>query len=137
MKYRLTDHTADFGVQAYGRTLAQVFEHAAFALYDLITDTGILIGNQTMPLAVTGDDPDDLMMNWLRELLYLWSGSERLVKSAKIQKMTAYEINAILCYDRYDPEKHVIKNEIKAVTYHQIQVERLPRGWEARVIFDV
>jgi SHS2 domain-containing protein len=137
MKYRLTDHTADFGVQAYGRTLAQVFEHAAFALYDLITDTGILIGNQTMPLAVTGDDPDDLMMNWLRELLYLWNGMGMLVKQASVRQISEFRLTADVAYDLYDRSKHEIRNEIKAVTYHQLKVDRNTDGWFTDFILDV
>jgi len=39
--------------------------------------------------------------------------------------------------DDYCPGRHVLKHEIKAVTYHQIQVSETESGWEARVIFDV
>ena len=136
-KYELIDHTADFGVHVFGKDAEALFANAAFALLSLVTDIRALKGENKKTITVTGSDWPDLMVNWLREILYLWSGNELLVKSAKIQKITASEINAILCYDCYDPDRHVIKNEIKAVTYHQIQVAPCPRGWEARIIFDV
>ncbi|MFH2065094.1 MAG: archease [Pseudomonadota bacterium] len=137
MKYRLTDHTADFGIQANGQTLAQVFENAAFALYDLITDTGILAGNQTISLTVTGDDQNDLMMNWLRELLYLWNGMGMLVKQASVRRISEFRLTADVAYDLYDSSRHEIRNEIKAVTYHQLEVGRNKEGWFADFILDV
>lgn len=136
-KYRLIDHTADFGIHVFGKDCEDLFANAAFALFDLVTDISAVKGENKKKISVTGSDWPDLMVNWLRELLYLWAGNELLVKSAKVQKITASEINAILCYDAYDPGRHVIKNEIKAVTYHQIQVTPTSRGWEARIIFDV
>lgn len=136
-KYRLIDHTADFGIHVFGKDSEDLFSNAAFALFDLVTDMSTVKGGNKKKIFVTGSDWPDLMVNWLRELLYLWAGSELLVKSVKIQKITASEINAILCCEDYDPGRHVIKNEIKAVTYHQIQVAPYPRGWEARIIFDV
>ena len=136
-KYRLIDHTADFGIHVFGMDSKDLFANAAFALFDLVTDISAVKGENKKEITVTGSDWPDLMVNWLRELLYLWAGNELLVKSVKIQKITTSEINAILCYDCYDPDRHVVKNEIKAVTYHQIQVTPCPRGWEARIIFDV
>jgi SHS2 domain-containing protein len=32
---------------------------------------------------------------------------------------------------------HVIKTQVKAVTYHQIEVRQEKEGWRARVIFDL
>jgi len=136
-KYRLIDHTADFGIQVFGKDPGDLFANAANALVDLLTDVRVVRGKNQMEITVTGSDRPDLMVNWLREILYLWSGGELLVKSANIQEITPRKINAILSYDRYDPARHVIKNEIKAVTYHQVQVTGGPEGWEARVIFDV
>ena len=136
-KYRLIDHTADFGIHVFGKDPEELFANAAFALFDLVTDISAVKGENTKKITVTGSDWPDLMVNWLRELLYLWTGNELLIKPAKIQKITPYEINAVLYYDCFDPGRHFIKNEIKAVTYHQIQVAPYPKGWKARIIFDV
>ena len=136
-KYRMIDHTADFGIQVFGKDPADLFGNAALALYDLLTDVRAVRGKKEKKIIVTGSDWPDLMVNWLRELLYLWNGNTLLLKAVKIQKMTEFEIHAILSCEGYDPDRHLIKNEIKAVTYHQIQVARSPRGWQARIIFDV
>ena len=90
-----------------------------------------------MKITVIGDGWSDLMVNWLRELLYCWAGRERLVQNAEIITISQNKLIASLHYDSYDPDRHIIKEEIKAVTYHQLEVKSKPSGWEARIIFDV
>ena len=137
MKYKLIDHTADLGIRVFGKSAEELFENAAFALFDLITDTGVLAGDRQTRIQVTGADRPDLMVNWLRELLYLWNGTDRLVKTVSISALSETGLTAGLTYDLFSPERHDIRAEIKAVTYHQIQVSGGSSGWEAKIIFDV
>ena len=137
MKYETIDHTADFGIHVFGADAKDLFANAAFALFDLITDINTLKGLNEHEVRITGDDWPDTMVNWLRELLYLWTCKEMLVKIANISYLTEHELTARVNFDPYDPDRHEIKNEIKAVTYHQIQVEKVPLGWESKIIFDV
>lgn len=137
MKYKLIDHTADFGIHVFGTDLKDLFSNAAFAMFDLITDIKSLKGENQSSLNVKGSDRPDLMVNWLRELLYIWNGKEKLVESINIISITENELAAKIKFDSFDPARHSIKNEIKAVTYHQIQVNQIAKGWESRIIFDV
>ncbi len=137
MKYETIDHTADFGIHVFGADAKDLFANAAFALFDLITDIDALKGLNEHEVHITGDDWPDTMVNWLRELLYLWTCKEMLVKTTDIFYLTEHELTAKVNFDPYDPDRHEIKNEIKAVTYHQIQVEKGPLGWESKIIFDV
>ncbi|MES0446520.1 MAG: archease [Desulfobacterales bacterium] len=137
MKYRLIDHTADFGLHVYGSDSKELFANAAYAMFDLITDVGKLEGLDDCNIQVEGDDWPDLMVNWLRELLYFWNGKEMLVKTADILSLSESDLSAIVKFDQYAPDRHIIKTEIKAVTYHQIQVISGPSGWDAKIIFDV
>lgn len=137
MKYELTEHTADFGVRVFGNDLPEVFANAAFALFDLIAELETVSGEETRAVQVTGDDLPELMFNWLRELLYLWAGEDLLVKQARISRITEQELTATVSCDRYAPERHTIHEEIKAVTYHQLDVFKTADGWTATVVFDV
>ena len=137
MRYRLIDHTADFGIHVFGTDPAELFANAAFATFDMLTEIDSLESLKTTNLRVTGDDWPDLMVNWLRELLYFWNGKELLVKKTQILALSENELSANIELDSFDPDRHEIKIEIKAVTYHQIQVNSGPEGWEAKVIFDV
>ena len=137
MKYETIDHTADFGIHVFGADSKDLFANAAFALFDLITDIDALKGLNEHEVHITGDDWPDTMVNWLRELLYLWTCKEMLVKATDIFYLTEHEVTARVNFDLFDPDLHKIKNEIKAVTYHQLQVESTPLGWESKIIFDV
>jgi SHS2 domain-containing protein len=136
-KYTLIDHTADFGIHVYGSDSKDLFANAAWALFDLITEMDQLTGLESCDIEVSGADWSDLMVNWLREVLYLWNGKELLVKKARILSLSETELTATLAYDPFNSDRHVINTEIKAVTYHQIQVTSSPHGWEARIIFDI
>jgi SHS2 domain-containing protein len=137
MKYSLIDHTADLGIRVFGSDLKTLFENTAYSMFDLITDTKILEGGKEFDIQVSGFDLPDLMFNWLRELLYVFSGNEMMVKKTDIGFISENSISARVIYDVYDPLRHEIKNEIKAVTYHQLKVEEKPDGWETMIIFDV
>ncbi len=137
MRYNLTDHTADFGIHVFGSDLNNLFENAASAMFDVITDMEKLQGLNEHKIHVKGDDWPDLMVNWLREMLFLWTGRELLAKKISILSLCEYELTASIMCDPYDPDNHFIKNEIKAVTYHQIEVYGAPTGWESKIIFDV
>jgi len=136
-KYHLIDHTADFGIHVSGTDSKDLFANAAQSLFDVITDIDSLTGQSSCHMEVSGEDWSDLMVNWLREILYLWNGKERLVKSVNITALSANKLSAKVVFDPYDPDRHTVKTEIKAVTYHQIQVKRTPSGWTARIIFDI
>ena len=136
-RYRLIDHTADFGIHVFGADSKELFANAAYALFDLITDIDALKGLEACNVQVSGDDWSDLMVNWLREILFLWNGKELLVKKVQISKLSETALSADIDYDPFDPDQHEIKLEIKAVTYHQIQVSSGPQGWEAKIIFDI
>ena len=136
-KYNLIDHTADFGIQVFGSDSQELFANAALALFDVITEMDVLTGRDSIKITASGEDWSDLMINWLREILYLWNGKEMLVKSVQILSLSENNISAKIYFDAYMPDRHTIKTEIKAVTYHQIQVKSSPSGWEAQIIFDI
>jgi len=137
MKYRLLDHTADFRVHVFGSTPEELFSNAACAMFDQVTDPELLKGLDSQVLEVTGADWPDLMINWLRELLYIWTGEGKLVKTVYVSSINENLISANILFDNYSQNQHVIKNEIKAVTYHRIHVGKGPSGWEAKIILDV
>ena len=135
--YRLLDHTADLGLEIYGRDLADLFANACFALFDNITDLSRVKASVARSLAVTGDDLPDLMVNWLRELLALWTIDGLLVASARVKAVSETRLTAELACDAYAADRHDLRTDIKAVTYHQIAVTREAGGWTARVVVDV
>lgn len=142
--YTTIDHTADFGIQVFGEGPEALFGNAALALFDLIVpskkkgasrrDAG---EEAVVALRVTGADWADLMVNWLREALYLWTGEEKVLRSIRRLEISDLALRAEIAYTPYDPERHAVRHEIKAVTYHQAQVRETSSCWEARIILDM
>jgi SHS2 domain-containing protein len=136
-RYRLFDHTADLGVEIYGKTVQELFANAAFAVFDIVTDLRIVRSTEERQVAVTGEGWEDLLVNYLREILYLFNGEGLLLKEYSISKLDPYHLEGIVSGEHFDPERHRINTEIKAVTYHQASVKETPEMWVGRVIFDV
>jgi SHS2 domain-containing protein len=135
--YELIDHTADIGIRVRGDTRRALFTHAGLALFDLIADRRRIRPTETRQVKITGIDPSDLLVNWLRELLYFWTGEARLVGSLVITSFAEREMWGTVSTAPYDPGCHEIRHDIKAVTYHRVEVRRMSAGWVAEVIFDV
>ena len=71
MDYRVFDHTADLGVELSAATVEELYAAAAFALFDLLTDLSTVRAGIAREIVVTGEDQADLLVNFLREVLYL------------------------------------------------------------------
>ncbi|MEW6076677.1 MAG: archease [Thermodesulfobacteriota bacterium] len=136
-RYTLLNHTADLKIEIYGRDLPDLFTNACFALFDNIADLSRVTGDATRTITIAGEDTADLMINWLRELLALWTVEGLLIKSARIKGISETSLTADILFDSYSPARHVLKTDIKAVTYHQGSVSSGPDGWTARVVVDV
>jgi SHS2 domain-containing protein len=138
MGYRVFDHTADLGVEITGATPEELYAGSAFALFDLLTDLSSVRAGRSREIDVSGENPADLLVNFLREILYAWNGEGFLMKSCFVRQVTPKRLKAVLKGEPFDSSRHKILKEIKAVTYHQVSVLQTPEGgWGARVVFDV
>jgi SHS2 domain-containing protein len=135
--YRLLDHTADIGIEVCGKSRKDLFTNAVIAMFDLMSILKKVDGIEEKQITIEGADIEDLMINFLREILYLFNGEGWLLKRCKVVKLTARHLDARLWGEPYNSQKHTIKTELKAVTYHQLGIKKTKNGWRAEVIFDV
>ena len=70
-KYELIDHTADVGMKAYGKTLAEAFENAAQGMFDIITDNSEIESMGQYDIQLEAPNIEQLLVDWLSELLFL------------------------------------------------------------------
>lgn len=136
-RYKTFNHTADLGIEVYGEDQKQLFENAGFALFDLITDMHKVDAKTSLPLAVEGMNLEDLMVSWLRELLYLHQVKGYLFRNFSISEMSEELLNATVKGEKFDPHRHELIREIKAATYHQIKVACDKGTWISRIVFDI
>lgn len=137
MPYYLIDHTADLGIRIQARDLPELFETAAAALGEQLVAAPKAEGLRHQRLGVSGEDWADLLINWLRELLACWHLEGLAVRSARCLTLSPYTLSADVTCLPFDPAIHSPNQEIKAVTYHQLEVSPCADGWQATVIFDL
>jgi SHS2 domain-containing protein len=136
-KYRITKHQNELAVRISGSSQADLFANSAFALFDVMTDPTTVETKERIPLEIEGTDRDDLMVNWMRELLYLYQGSGYLLKEFKINQVKDTVVKAEVSGEKIDPDRHEIKQEIAAVAFHKSRMEKTGNQWIAQIIFEL
>jgi SHS2 domain-containing protein len=136
-KYRLTTRQSELAVRIVGNSQADLFANSAYALFDVMTEIDKIEIKDRLPLEVEGMDRDDLLVNWMRELLYLYQGSGYLLKEFQIREVKDTIVKAEVCGEKIDPDRHEIKQEISAVAYHQSRMAKTGNQWTAQLIFEV
>jgi SHS2 domain-containing protein len=134
-QYELIDHTADVGVKAYGKTLAEAFEHAAKGMFDIITDESTVASVGQYDIQLEAPDLEQLLVDWLSHLLFL-NGAQELVFGAFHVTLSGTRLSASVFGEKYDMMKHRMGVEIKAVTYHMLQVQ-VKEPIFVQVLFDI
>ena len=135
--FTILDHTADLGIIVRGRNLRTLFEVAAKSMMYIMVKGKPADITKTFNLSVEGYDLADLMVRWLGEILYLFEGEHELVTGVEIISVSHSHLDATLETVSFDTNLHEILCEIKAVTFHQIEVVKKDDHWETRVIFDL
>lgn len=122
-KYEFVEHTADVTFKAYGRDLNELFESAGEALEStLVLLDGVAL-RETATVEMTSDSYENLLYDWLAELLVTFEVERFAVKKC-IVKITGLSLTAGCGGERIDPNKHILNKEVKAVTYHNLQVKK-------------
>jgi len=120
-----------------GKGPVDLFERAARALFSILTDRRRVRPRIEKRVQVTARDQEQLMVSWLSELLFIYEVEAMLFRDFRIEDLSHTHISALALGETFDPRRHRIHKEMKAVTYHQIFVGPVNDLWEARVIFDL
>ncbi|MBD3295988.1 MAG: archease [Candidatus Omnitrophica bacterium] len=136
-RYRQIPHTADIAARIYGSTLKELFRNAAFAMFDMSADLSSGVPDIVLQVRVGGADMEDLLVSWLNELLYRSSSEDIIFTGFAVDSLHENELKAAVKGFKAGPGKRVSKNEIKAATYHDLNIEKTPTGYEVTVVFDV
>jgi SHS2 domain-containing protein len=137
MEFELLEHPADIGFRARGATVEELFANCARALVFIILDSSQILPARSFLLSAEGSDYESLLVNWLNEVLYYVDGKRTALDTFKISRMNDTRIECIATGEPRDLQKHPPRLVVKAVTYHQLKVERTENGWIADVYVDV
>jgi SHS2 domain-containing protein len=134
MRYELLEHTADVMIKAHGRTLEDCFASAAYALYDQMVDVSTVRPLVEEEVKACGHDLESLLYNFLSEFLYL-TDAKMLVFSEFEVRIEDLAIRCRALGEHVDRERHRPRHEVKAITYHMLQVDT--KEPSVTVIFDI
>ncbi len=137
MGYRLLEHTGDIGITVWAGSLKGLFQEAARALFDIITDRKKVAARLKREVSVLGSGKEELMVAWLNELLYLHEVEELLFRDFTLSKIEQGSLKGVARGEKFQENHHLIKTAVKAVTYHQLEIKQLDGRWQARIIFDI
>lgn len=135
--YELFDHTADMGIRARAATLPELLSPAAEGLYAVIGD--VVAGRAGEPAAFefNGDEPALLLRDCLNELLVLFDRDSLRMTSVKVTAFDDHRLAATVQTAQVDGKRSAFHREVKAITYHELEIRSIPGGYEATVIVDI
>ncbi|MGH9469356.1 MAG: archease [Terriglobia bacterium] len=135
--FRILEHPADVGFEAYGASVAETFANAARALTSIRVDLEMIVLRESVTARAEGRDRESLLFNWLSEVLYLEDAEGWLFAKFEIEEMSDVAFHALARGEKYDPARHQLKSLVKAITYHQLAIEKTDCGWRAQVFVDI
>jgi SHS2 domain-containing protein len=139
-EFRYVDHVSDVMVEVFGQTLSQAFERSALALVNIMCDVSTVHPETSMTIEVAGFDQKSLLYNWLESVLLALLVNNLVLAefSTNIREQQGgIRLNAACKGEPFFPHKHHYKVEVKAITYHEMEITKSQGKWTIRFIVDL
>lgn len=136
-RYEQLEHVGDIRIKVFGDTKKDLFVNAGFALFDIMIEGNFGKNEVAETIDISGIDKEELLVNWLSELNYLFITESIIFSKFEIQRLTDTELTATVLGEKFSPFQHKIKNEIKAVTFHNLEIVEKGKRWETKIVFDI
>lgn len=136
-RYEQFGHTADIGVRVFGKDMKELFENAAFAMFDIIADLEGMRASIDEEIELTASDPIELLVAWLDELLYNFYTKQLIFIKFQITELSDTHMKAMVSGRPVGANRNRLKTEIKAATYSDLAIKKTDAGLETEIIFDV
>ncbi|MEM3640868.1 MAG: archease [Candidatus Bathyarchaeia archaeon] len=139
--FEFLEHMADAYIAAYGRDLAEAFENAAAAMFEVMTDIEKINPKIEDYVEVEAVDEHALLYNWLEELLVKSEINGILYSKFEVSEVArmadGFRLKAKIWGERFNPKKHPQKVGVKAVTYHQMEIIKETDKTTVKFILDI
>jgi len=135
-KYKfIEDLTSDVLFEAYGKDLKELFKNSALALFSVICDIKKVGEEKTIDIEVNGDSLEELMVNWLQDLIALVDTGELFFSRFEIVEISENYLKAKAYGEPISPEKAGIV--VKGVTYYKLKLEKIKDVYKATISLDI
>lgn len=140
--YEMTEHTADIGIKAFGKTKKELFTNIAKGMFFLIADSPVSFkktsNRKYYKIEEKASSLEDLLVSWLNDLLYIHHTEYVFCDDFIIKSLTKTFVSSEIGSLKIEETHYQVVREIKAVTYHGLQILKNKKGqWEATIIFDI
>jgi len=140
-RFEFLEHTADAYIAAYGKNLAEAFENAAVAMFDVMTNVEKVSPKVKDNVKVEASDECALLYSWLEALLIKFDVKKMLYSKFKISNLSktsnGFRLKAEVWGEKFNPKKHTQKVGVKAVTYHMMEIIRKPDMITLKFLLDI
>ena len=135
--FEILDHTADISIKAYGKDLKELFANAAFGMFNILADLEGITTSTELEIKAEAPDSEELLMEWLDELLYNFYTKHIIFSKFDITELTDTKLTARAKGRFVGENKNRLKTEIKAATRHDLHIDKKENHHEVQIIFDV
>jgi FAD synthase/SHS2 domain-containing protein len=131
--YEEVEHTADVALRVRGSDLQELLLNAAKGMSALMAEPNAQPMSNKCEVTALGDDPESLLVNWLNEILFQTEMTGQVFHDFQIRLEPGYALHATL---RGSQPAEFLK-QIKAVTFHNLQIEQHNGKYETLIVFDI
>lgn len=136
-RIEIVEHTADVALRIRAATLNELFECGARGFYQIVGELITEGPSEEHRIDLTGETPEYLLHDWLAEILYCFDVRQIVFDAFAFDVLDDHSLRARLVGRKLDVLHSQIHTEVKAVTYHELRIERQAGLLEATVVFDV
>ncbi len=158
-KYKFLEDVAiaDIAYEAYGKDLNELFENAAFAIFELSANLATVDAKEKIEFELENEKIENLLYDFLSEILFLKDSKYMVFKKVKVticekiedflrpeiskkflgKQNKKYHLKAVLEGETINPQKQQLENDIKAVTMHMFEVKKEKNQWKATIVVDI
>jgi len=126
------EHTADLAIRAYGRDMKELFANAAYGMFALMAKPSKKTTCER-EVSLEATDYESLLVDWLNELIYLHEVEGETYSQFAIETLLPAKLKAHVTGGLTKSKTKAIK----AATFHELEVVKTDKGYEATVVFDV
>ncbi len=134
------EHKADVGIRGTGKTKEEAFAECAKAMFSVMVDLETLGSEEKFDIEIETNDLESLLVDFLNHLLYLRDVNETMFSKFDLYIINdgdEWKLNGKVFGEKVNKEKHDIKSDVKAASYHQLKVEEKDGEWLAQCVVDV
>jgi SHS2 domain-containing protein len=136
-RYEQFGTTADVGVRSFGRDLKEAFINQAAGMFSIMVDMRGVRARRSFTVEAAGVDDARLLASFLEELLFVYETEGIFLKEFRIKELKKGRLKATALGEEIDPMRHVLKTQVKAVTYHLLEVKKSRGGVMTKVVYDI